>query len=135
MRHGEATGHPEQPLTPSSREIVEKNAQLLGELGISVILTSPVDRAAVTAEIVGNALNLEPIQCRQLESWGFSKIIIQDLPQELAEIARQLSDKETSGPILAITHAPFIQANLNLDYEPKKGQHYLYTDSSIQLVS
>ena len=69
MRHGQASNNvkrvlagrsPGFPLTDEGRRQASAAAGLLSDMGISRVLTSPVERAACTAEIVSDRIGVRP---------------------------------------------------------------------------
>ena len=70
LRHGQADNNtkkilagrtPGINLTEQGREQAEQSGQMLKDLNISAIYSSPIDRAMQTAEIVGKHCGVEPI--------------------------------------------------------------------------
>lgn len=70
LRHGDAQPGGERPLTPKGREQARHVGEKLAALGLEfqAIYTSPLLRAKQTAELVGQALGLQPQVSELLDS-------------------------------------------------------------------
>ena len=105
LRHGIAedagpgTGFRDEPreLTPEGRAKMEQQARGMAALGISaaVLLTSPLARCRQTAEIVGAALGLEPVEDDRLRPG-----------MELDDLEEALLRHPGAGPVLVCGHEP-----------------------------
>ena len=68
LRHGQSTwnaegrwqGQSDPPLSPLGREQAEEAAGKLAEIGVTTVVTSDLDRARTTGQIVAKALGLGP---------------------------------------------------------------------------
>ncbi len=102
MRHGQANWEhwnrpdDERPLTKKGRKQVESVAQALQALKVrpQVILTSPLPRAAETAAIIADELDVECITAPLLVP-GFD-----------VNALRQLLNEHTEGDVMLVGHEP-----------------------------
>jgi phosphohistidine phosphatase len=105
MRHGIAedagpdTGYRDEPraLTAEGRALMERAAQGLRTLGIetSLVLCSPLARCRETAEIVGAAVGVDPVEDARLRPG-----------MELDDLAEALMRHAGADPVLVCGHNP-----------------------------
>jgi phosphohistidine phosphatase len=105
LRHGLADRNAwdgpddERPLTPAGKERMTRSAETMAhlDLGVDLILTSPLTRAYQTAEIVADRLGLRDRLHREIKlALGFG-------PAALAKILRDRVDAER---IMLVGHEP-----------------------------
>jgi len=110
LRHGLA-GHGTRwkgddrvrPLTPQGKKKMAREAATMAKLnlGINLVITSPLARARETAEIVAERLQIKQLQDERL-SPGFN-------PEQLAAI---LHDHPRAGALMLVGHEPDFSATI-----------------------
>ncbi len=112
LRHGKAEsrsewrgGDGERPLTPEGEEAMRREAQALRalDLGLDVIVTSPLVRARRTAEIVADGLGLRGrLEEDERLAHGF----------DAHRLAQVLAAHESAGTLMVVGHEPDFSATV-----------------------
>jgi broad specificity phosphatase PhoE len=94
-------------LTERGREQAKAAANGLIDAGITELLSSPMRRAAETAEAVGAALGLEPVTVPHAHELGAESF--EEAVGRVRRLKAELEERPDAGRVLLVTHGIFIR--------------------------